>query len=435
MSDVEMMFLQLPIPWRDVESKRAHDPQTVVRVTVPISTGFTRKRRITILEAEGQVHALCIANTVGQFSDFDKLVRLEHIQALAEPTSWQELLSDQPAGKQATIQSSMEKCRPFAPGAAKGLIESMRERRPEVETILRHLRALVGKVTEISSRASIAIAEQRDAVALGIEMSGVDSRKALLGWDGATEPVPFLRGLDGASSSEASVIRHDASVFGNWMAAHSNCLDVWRYEDPLTPGRSVTVLYGDKEGLERVTGTDLIYYRDDNPAFVLVQYKRMKSKPTDRTGRYSYRPDEQLDKEIERMRKLELEQSPVESLDHFRLASEPFYIKLVEPSIRRPEGNRLSAGMYFPLSLFQLLLKEKSSLGPKGGIAIGWDNARRYLSNGEFVGLVQQTWIGTGGSATEKIQELVGSILRGGNGLVVVNDHTDSSRAGGIRRR
>lgn len=83
------------------------------------------------------------------------------------------------------------------------------------------------------------------------------------------------------------------------------------------------------------------------------------------------------------MRALDLRGAPAKSLDEFRLAPEPFYVKLVEPDMRRPEGNRLTPGMYFPLTLFELLMKEDSSLGPRDGVALGWDNARRYLSNGE----------------------------------------------------
>ena len=55
------------------------------------------------------------------------------------------------------------------------------------------------------------------------------------------------------------------------------------------------MLYADKEGPERVTGTDPIYFSAHTPGYVLVQYKRMEHIETqpDETV-WLYRPDAQL---------------------------------------------------------------------------------------------------------------------------------------------
>lgn len=204
---------------------------------------------------------------------------------------------------------------------------------------------------------------------------------------------------------------------------------MWRYTDPTDSARKVTILYADKEALERLTGTDLIYYREDNPCFVLVQYKRMKRESSNDV----YRPDAQLTEEISRMKALGLEQGEFTTLDEWRISTEPFYIKLVDPDVSRPEGNRLSRGIYFPVSMFELLTSDDRSKGPGGAVAIGRHNAARYFSNGEFLTMMKQAWIGTSGNATSQLSSLIQGALDNGKGVVIVVDKTDTARARPIR--
>jgi hypothetical protein len=129
------------------------------------------------------------------------------------------------------------------------------------------------------------------------------------------------------------------------------------------------------------------------------------------------------------MSNLSLVDSPPSSVRDVRLSSGPFYIKLVDPDIARPEGNRLSTGMYFPLELFEMVRQDENVKGKRGGVAIGWHNAMRYLTNGEFISLVGGSWIGTRGGASTELSDLIRATLANNRGLVVVVDESEHAKA------
>lgn len=197
----------------------------------------------------------------------------------------------------------------------------------------------------------------------------------------------------------------------------------------------MTVVYTDKEPLEKLTGTDLIYYRSTHPGFVLVQYKRMERLPAQNgMAEWGYRPDSQLEKDFERMRAWLSDESTSDP-DEWRLSQEPFYFKLVENNMRRPEGNKLVKGMYFPRPLFELLQHSDRIKGPRGGKVIGWRNAERYLEKDEFVSLLQRGWIGSTADVTQRLNSIVKHALERKRGVFLVRDDTDAEIANQHRKR
>jgi hypothetical protein len=147
----------------------------------------------------------------------------------------------------------------------------------------------------------------------------------------------------------------------------------------------------------------------------MVQYKRMVD------GKY--RPDSQLDKQIRRMHDLLVGTADqCVDIDDFRLLSSPFFIKLVESDMRRPEGNRLASGMYFPPPLFELLLGDARIEGPRGGKVITWENASRYLTNTLFLGLLKGFWIGSTKERAAQIDSHIRSSLDDQRGVVIARD-------------
>lgn len=134
------------------------------------------------------------------------------------------------------------------------------------------------------------------------------------------------------------------------------------FQDADDPARRVTVIYADKEALERQTGTDLVYYRHHRPGFILVQYKRMRKRTVG--SRPSYYPDHQLDLELDRLRELPRSGRP-KTVQEWRLTEDAFFLKLVAEDVRRPTENKLVRGMYLPMSLVDLLLSDaKAGLRP-----------------------------------------------------------------------
>ena len=63
--------------------------------------------------------------------------------------------------------------------------------------------------------------------------------------------------------------------------------------------------------------------------------------------------------------------------------------------------------MYFPVGLWELLVRSPLVRGPRGGIAIGYESASRRFSNSEFTSLLSKGWLGTCGVDTDTISEIL----------------------------
>jgi hypothetical protein len=420
------MVLQPRDPWQAIVDHAEYSGSIKVNLDAE-DLRLTKTWRIALILEGEQLVGVALARRNSRSGAFDVLVSLREIFTIESPLGVAELLDALPAGYAERWQGAVSWNGQLPPATGNHVLAALKELRPQLKKVLNSLRSLLEQDGPSPSAARLNMREQRDAVALGLEMAGLDSREAL-GPD-ATGDVPFLRGLQNAMAREDAQLRHDAERFANWMKIDSRIVDVWKFEDPVWSGRRVTVLYADKGPLETLTGTDLIYYREETRAFVLVQYKRM----TPTGGGLFYRPDAQLDLEIERFEKLGLQDSPATAVGEVRLSPAPFYLKLVEPDITRPEGNHLAKGMYFPLDLFQLLRGSSQTLGPNGGVRIGWSNAQRYITNGQFVALVQESWIGTRGNASDVLEQIIHNSLAGGSGLVIVSDETERAKVGGRR--
>jgi hypothetical protein len=98
-------------------------------------------------------------------------------------------------------------------------------------------------------------------------------------------------------------------------------------------------------------------------------------------------------------------------LNGFRLHETPFYFKICEPIIFDQLSFDLIKGMYFPITLWKILLDSESCKGPKGGIGISYDRARRWLNNSSFIKLVQSGWIGSTPVASDCINDIIHSLL------------------------
>jgi len=263
--------------------------------------------------------------------------------------------------------------------------------------------------------------EQRDAIGLGLEIAGLDSQ-SLVSFD-LEDSTAFLAQARG-KVSEAALIRHDADKLDDWLPMDSRDFDFATFQDPKDHARRVTVIYADKEALELATGTDLLYYCAHRPGFILVQYKRMFHRRSSTSA--TYYPDVQLDQEIQRFSQLPVAGSPTSAGD-WGLSEDAFFVKLVDESVAKPMDRRLVTGYYLPLSLMQLMLADaRAGSRPKG-----WSqgNLEAYLSNGEFLMLAKQGFVGTRGMTTAALEAIVQETLNLGRSLVAVIDETDPSQA------
>jgi hypothetical protein len=138
----------------------------------------------------------------------------------------------------------------------------------------------------------------------------------------------------------------------------------------------------------------------------MVQYKRM----TGGEGHLVYRPDSDATyaAEISRMKAFLANRSgnPILDVGAYRIGENPFFFKLCAAQ-QDQHWSRMLPGMYVPLDLWERLLSSRSVVGPRGGIAVGYENTQRRLNNSDFVRLVRGGWIGSCGDDSKRINEII----------------------------
>lgn len=253
------------------------------------------------------------------------------------------------------------------------------------------------------------IAFERDAIGISLSATGM-TRDQLAEWVPPRRPAPFLHGLREAHVREDAMIVFDRDHFAGWTPLRDSLVGEVTYTSEVG---QVTVFVANRTPVEQVLGVDLIYYHHDYRAYTLVQYKRMDSES-------GYRPDSDrsLESEVQRMMSVQASCSPsATGLESYRLNAYPFYVKLCVP--RLPVGQSgLVQGMYLHLDHFQLLLNSSTATGPRGGRVLTYDNVVRYLTNTQFIELVQGGWIGSRDVSTTDITELVRTALDSGRSVV-----------------
>ncbi|WP_340537877.1 hypothetical protein [Nocardioides sp. GXZ039] len=383
--------------------------------------------RLCVITTDDTVVAFGLATSGGRSGDLDHRLDLRHLRTLDARIPWADMRPAIGAAAQRHLTTAVG-AYVVPPRAGEALVAALGALSDEATSTIAELLDLRRDFSADRSPPDGQLhEEQRDALALALEVAGFDSSTVL----DDEEPVggsTYLEGLyeraqQGAVASEASIIRHDAHAFEEWVPGEARILDAVEFQDPDDPARRLVTLYADKENMETVTGTDLVYYRVHQPGWVLVQYKRMsRNKKAAGGEQWIYRPDEQLDEEIERMRRVPASVLGP-SADDWRLNAEPFWVKLVADDKARPLNRRLLPGMYFPLSYFERLLADPRILGPRGGRALGWHNSGRRIDNTHFTVLLRDGWIGSSGATTAQVAALVEAALLGDRTATVAIDY------------
>ncbi|MET3935657.1 hypothetical protein [Arthrobacter sp. OAP107] len=417
--------------WRQLSWRADEYDEYAFTVNLRDPDFTTHVQRIAVIVVDGIIVALGLGRSRGRSGDLDTQVKFTNVFAL-EPATLAAVIEKMSLHPDSYIVHFLESGGILPPATGQKFFAALSGLSSGSAKKLERLRALQHQRRGGTTNQARLLAEQRDAVALSLEVAGIDSQRALQGWEVPSDGAPFLSGLKLGGTSEASLIRHDATQFEDWLRVEGQIHDVVEFIDPQDSNRKMTIAYADKEPLERITGTDLVYFRHENPGYVLVQYKRMKRRSGDGGPlEWMYRPDRQLAEEIRRMRQISVNGSG-QGVDQWRLSQEPFYLKLCEDDMKRPEGGKLTKGMYFPLGLFEEILESPRILGPKGGKGIGWHNAQRWLSNTSFIELLREGWIGSVGDVTQQVTALVQAALEGDRGVILARD---DSRAPNPKRR
>ena len=280
------------------------------------------------------------------------------------------------------------------------------------------------RIAAIPPTLQLRLAEQKEALATAFYIADIN-RDPLAEFDpGADLPTSFLDGIPETRLREDGMLFHDMTNFPG-----AKFVRTVQYNAASFSGNkfSLTVILANRNPLEEVLGTDLIYFNETLRTFVVVQYKAMEKEGSKTVFRL---PNEQLEIELKRMKEVQVLLSQSEaggSPDEYRISTNPFYLKFCSRIQFNPDDRGLVSGMYFPIDYWTTLEQDDSLLGPQKGRRLTFENARRHLDNTEFSNMVRKGWIGTSGSQTDFLEKLIKEIVESGKAvaLAIQTKHPD----------
>lgn len=262
---------------------------------------------------------------------------------------------------------------------------------------------------------------EREAIGFAVEAwAGNRTRKeTLLDCEPLDARAPFIRQIEKAHVVEADAIAQDCAHVPGFQLIKKYVVGAALFSDGAT---RLTILNANMKPLERHLGVDLIYYNHRFRSYVLIQYKRMAGM---RKKRPCYFPDSDANFAIEcdRIRSAlgqirDLPRTKRRKHTEVRIGANPFYFKFCDLSKVRAVTASLAPGFYLPFGLVGPVLRSKRSKGVRGGRAIGWDTAGRFLSNGRMLELIRGGWIGSRGPTTTWLEAAVRACIEGNRSLI-----------------
>lgn len=254
--------------------------------------------------------------------------------------------------------------------------------------------------------------ERDDSFRLALQMANFDLNSGLVEGKVNGKVPSFLEGISNIHLSEDEMINHDFSTFENWNKCKSDIVGMAYFEK----GNEKLFIWNiNRKPLESVLGVDLIYFAEEYNSFVMVQYKRMARE----NDKWVYRAnDKAYKRELQNMRAFE-KLSFSEEIDNkdprqFRLNNCPFYFKLCKSTIERKNYSSVIPGMYIPFNYWEIITSHDAFVkGERGGTAIGYHNAERWLTKDDFTNLVQKGWIGSNQLKSSAITRLIEASIKG----------------------
>lgn len=347
-------------------------------------------------------------------------LNLDSLIPLQQPINIQTLINNMPDKFKERAFTKLSKGGLFTPKTFESLVDALNEISQEANGIIeRFSRSRADRIARLPKNAKVSLAYQKQAVMTALAVAGM-SRDDLLDWSPPAEGAPgsFLDGLPSARLREDPMVVNDMMKVPGFALIKTLLSGAAIFESET---ERLTVVLANRLALEEQTGTDLIYYNDTYKSFVMVQYKAMEREDEEKENIFRL-PNTQLEGEITRMDGL-LEVfracNPNDTRDGYRLNENPFFIKLCPRIAFEPDTIELVPGMYLPLDYWRLLVVHPNITGPKGGLRVTYDNARRYLNNTEFVNLVAKAWIGTNTNQSAVLTPIVREVVETGKAVVI----------------
>ena len=263
----------------------------------------------------------------------------------------------------------------------------------------------------ITPRQLQVLTEERDALGIALQIFDPSLSTVVPSVNSiSTAEAPFLVAMQNASMPEDLGIAHDTSVFDGWLPKGVPAVGATTFE---RHGHELTVANVNRTPVEHVLGVDLIYFHAEYRSFIFVQYKRMAR---DDENQPYYRPSgKSFRRQYEQTMKWDLwmrahPTSP--GLPSYRLGSDTFFFEIYPNPMAVPAPHGLLRGMYFPLSYWTSLIGSPEVRGPRGGVRITYQNARRYLTNTQFADLVGSGWVGSPPQGEAILANVIAQALR-----------------------
>lgn len=345
-------------------------------------------------------------------------LNLEDIQALSVPLSATAIIEKVPTRFKKWVSECFQEGGLLTPKSFEAVVNAIRELSPETGPILDlYSRQRAELIKRLSPAIRRAFAFQKEAVAAALKIAGLP-REPLQRWTpkGVAKPISFLEGLHEVR------VREDAMVINDLMNLPGyDLIKKLPYNAAIFQGDSerLTVILANKQPLEQLLGTDLIYFNETYKSFVMVQYKAMEE---EKGGECFRLPNQQLTEEILRMDRALAELKKCDSNDicaGFRLNENPFFLKLCYRTVFEPDNIGLFPGMYIPLDYWRLLADNPAIIGPRGGRKVTYENVGRYFTNTDFISMVAKAWVGTTVKQTGVLKTAIRHTLEAGKAVAL----------------
>jgi hypothetical protein len=340
-------------------------------------------------------------------STFERLIECERIRRVEPPIPLSLLRAALPARYRSLVDSTDRDIFPESGG--REVVKSLLVLRPDLASAIASL-THTPDVTPPLGAAGELLALEKDATATLLEIAKL-KRRVLRRWRPGPTAVPFLAGVPDRRVHERALIQHDADRFSDWTDIPCRQLESKVFTDGQ---RHLFVINAHNKEVEDTLGVDLMYYHEERRAFVFVQYKKMRQ---DSEKQWFYRPDDNLDSQLARMRAVDACFAPQADSD-YRLLATPCLVKLCEMQTLNVEQDQLLPGMYLPRLYFEKLLADRNRQRPTGATRIGYENVDPYLTNTLFVRLVREGLIGSSGADHNDVAEQIRLSLDAGRSVV-----------------
>ena len=175
---------------------------------------------------------------------------------------------------------------------------------------------------------------------------------------------------------------------------------------------TLEIITANRKPLEKVFGVDLIYLNAVKENVVMVQHKMLEPHPSGRSTDWIYRPDEQFEEELDRMKVFSQSRSPGPL--EYRINPQVFYLRFV-----RRDATLGKSTITVPVDHYEVLRNDPECKGPRGGFRITYDTlAGRYLRQEAFLDLVRSGYIGAHARTTADLETIIRAIIIGGRAFV-----------------